>query len=89
MSVPERAVRAALDERQTDIYYLQNGPDKFEVRTCDRLCGHYVHWLGTSFRFVPDDFRLRSKFGVGVDWPISYDDLITMSKVQRPMSNVT
>jgi choline dehydrogenase-like flavoprotein len=33
------------------------------------------HWLGTTLRFVPDDFRLRSKFGVAVDWPIAYDDL--------------
>ena len=33
------------------------------------------HWLGTTLRFVPDDFRLRSRFGVGVDWPLSYDDL--------------
>ena len=33
------------------------------------------HWLGTALRFVPDDFRLRSRFGVGIDWPISYDDL--------------
>ena len=58
-----------------DIYYLQNGPDKFEATYLRQVGGTTWHWLGTSFRFVPDDFRLRSKFGVGVDWPISYDDL--------------
>jgi choline dehydrogenase-like flavoprotein len=58
-----------------DIYYLQNGPDKFEATYLRQVGGTTWHWLGTSLRFVPDDFRLRSKFGVGVDWPISYDDL--------------
>ena len=24
---------------------------------------------------VPNDFRLKSLYGVGVDWPISYNDL--------------
>lgn len=27
------------------------------------------HWLGTSLRFLPNDFVLQSKYGVGVDWP--------------------
>ncbi len=27
------------------------------------------HWLGTSLRFLPNDFELKSKYGVGVDWP--------------------
>ena len=60
---------------QPDGYYLQNGPDKFEATYLRQVGGTTWHWLGTTFRFVPDDFRLRSKFGVGVDWPMSYDDL--------------
>ncbi len=60
---------------QPDSYYLQNGPEKFEATYLRQVGGTTWHWLGTSFRFVPDDFRLRSKFGVGVDWPISYDAL--------------
>jgi choline dehydrogenase-like flavoprotein len=24
---------------------------------------------------LPDDFRLRSKFGIGVDWPVQYEEL--------------
>lgn len=58
-----------------DHYYLQNGPDKFASPYLRQVGGTTWHWLGTTLRFVPDDFRLRSKFGVGVDWPISYDDL--------------
>lgn len=37
--------------------------------------GLAMHWGGTTPRFSPEDFRLRSLFGVGRDWPVSYDDL--------------
>lgn len=37
--------------------------------------GGSVHWAGFTPRFHPSDFRVRSQDGVGVDWPISYDDL--------------
>jgi choline dehydrogenase-like flavoprotein len=60
---------------QPDSYYLQNGPDKFESTYLRQVGGTTWHWLGTTLRFVPDDFRLRSKFGVALDWPITYDDL--------------
>jgi choline dehydrogenase-like flavoprotein len=32
-------------------------------------------WWGSTPRFHPDDFALRSRHGVGVDWPINYEDL--------------
>ena len=37
--------------------------------------GSTVHWDGYSFRFKPEDFRLHSNTGQGIDWPLSYDDL--------------
>lgn len=37
--------------------------------------GLAMHWGGTTPRFSPDDFRLRSLYGVADDWPIDYDDL--------------
>ena len=37
--------------------------------------GLAMHWGGVTPRFSPEDFRLKSQFGVGSDWPISYDDL--------------
>ena len=58
-----------------DHYYLQNGPDKFASGYLRQVGGSTWHWLGTTLRFIPDDFRLRSRFGVGLDWPLSYDDL--------------
>lgn len=38
--------------------------------------GTTLHWQGSSLRMVPNDFRIRTNYGRGVDWPISYDDLM-------------
>ena len=32
-------------------------------------------WWGTTPRLLPADFEMQSRFGVGRDWPLSYDDL--------------
>jgi choline dehydrogenase-like flavoprotein len=32
-------------------------------------------WWGCTPRFMPNDFRLKSRYGVGDDWPITYGDL--------------
>lgn len=32
-------------------------------------------WFAQTPRLHPSDFRLKSLYGVGVDWPLSYDDL--------------
>ena len=37
--------------------------------------GLAMHWGGVTPRWSPEDFRTRSLFGVGTDWPLSYDDL--------------
>lgn len=37
--------------------------------------GSTWHWLGNVPRFIPNDFRTKSLYGIGKDWPISYDDL--------------
>jgi choline dehydrogenase-like flavoprotein len=37
--------------------------------------GSTVHWGGWSFRLKPEDFRLKSNTGIGIDWPIDYAEL--------------
>lgn len=32
-------------------------------------------WWGNTPRLHPSDFELNTRYGVGVDWPLSYDDL--------------
>ena len=56
-------------------YLDQKGPLPFGS-TYERTTGGTTrHWLGSSFRLCPNDFRVRSEYGVLVDWPIGYDDL--------------
>ncbi len=37
--------------------------------------GLAMHWGGVSPRYSPEDFRLRSLYGVGDDWPFAYEEL--------------
>ena len=37
--------------------------------------GRTNHWGRISLRFGPNDFRAKSRDGLGDDWPISYDDV--------------
>ena len=32
-------------------------------------------WWACTPRMMPNDFRTRSEYGVGTDWPVSYDEL--------------
>jgi choline dehydrogenase-like flavoprotein len=40
------------------------------------LGGHGQIYAGWTYRFLPDDFRMKSRFGLGSDWPIRYEDLM-------------
>ena len=58
-------------------YLVQKGPQLF-ASTYERVGGGTMwHWMGTALRLLPNDFRMRTAYNVGVDWPISYDDLQT------------
>ena len=37
--------------------------------------GLAMHWGGVTPRFSPEDFRVKSLYGVGNDWPVTYDEL--------------
>jgi choline dehydrogenase-like flavoprotein len=60
---------------EPDGYYVQQGPETFGSTYERRVGGTTWHWLGTALRLLPADFELRTRYGVGADWPISYDDL--------------
>ena len=56
-------------------YYVQVGPTLFKSNYERRVGGTTWHWLGTSLRHLPNDFKMRTLYNVAVDWPITYDDL--------------
>lgn len=51
-------------------------PDFAYVTSYLRVVGGSTrHWAAACWRLLPNDFKLKSAYGVGRDWPISYDDL--------------
>ena len=56
-------------------YFVQQGPQKYGSTYTRRAGGSTLHWLGVSLRMLPEDFALRTRHGVGIDWPLGYDDL--------------
>jgi choline dehydrogenase-like flavoprotein len=66
---------APADVRSGDGYFVQRGPAPFASTYTRLQGGSTLHWLGVCLRMLPEDFQLRSRYGVGRDWPIGYDDL--------------
>lgn len=58
-------------------YVGLSGPDgkSFEQGYLRTVGGTTWHWAASCWRHLPVDFRMKSTYGVGRDWPISYDDL--------------
>ncbi len=57
-------------------YLVQKGPLPFASDSLRAPGGTTLHWLGNVPRMLPNDFRMKSLYGQGVDWPISYADLL-------------
>ncbi len=80
---PESAWPAAVAAPQPDTadwkkasgYFVQTGPQPYGSSYSRLQGGSTLHWLGVSLRMLPEDFELRSRYGVGVDWPLGYGDL--------------
>ena len=76
------AERAA--HRARFVAYGENpwGNDHIDGMTADgiqsrsmQVGGLAMHWGGVTPRFSPEDFRLKSLYGVSHDWPVSYEEL--------------
>ncbi|HET7717699.1 MAG TPA: GMC family oxidoreductase, partial [Bauldia sp.] len=63
------------DESDFGAYYVQAGPNEFRGQQARVVGGTTWHWAGLAMRFRPNDFKLSSMFGVGVDWPFGYDEM--------------
>ena len=58
-------------------YVGLSGPDGkgFQQGYLKVVGGTTWHWAASCWRHLPVDLRMRSTYGVGRDWPISYDEL--------------
>lgn len=56
--------------------YIENtGSFKMMPGMLKIVGGTTWHWGGATWRYIPNDFKLKSLYGRGRDWPITYDDL--------------
>jgi glucose dehydrogenase len=70
--VNSKDVQASIDKEG---YFIQKGPMPFGS-TYERLTGGTSwHWLGSCLRLMPHDFKMKTVYGVGMDWPLTYQEL--------------
>ncbi len=56
-------------------YFEEKGPLPLSGSYTRVLGGTTMHWEGKTIRMLPEDFKLRTNYGQGLDWPINYEDL--------------
>lgn len=56
-------------------YFGAKSSPEYRPSYLKQVGGTTWHWSGMTPRFLPADFSLKTRYGVGVDWPISYADL--------------
>jgi len=64
-NLPERDVYTNAGEVEYPVNHLR----------AKAVGGSTLHWGGQALRFLESDFRLRTLYGIGEDWPITYDEL--------------
>ena len=55
--------------------HVNSGKDFFSYSGRHAIGGTSLVWFGNAIRKTPNDFRTRSTYGFGEDWPLSYNDL--------------
>jgi choline dehydrogenase-like flavoprotein len=56
-------------------YMVQAGPYPYPAEYIRGVGGTTWHWAAQAWRAVPSDFHIKTLYDVGVDWPMTYDDL--------------
>jgi glucose dehydrogenase len=80
---PTMAERARLRQRFLDYGespWPKDHLDNYEIEgplqsRSMQVGGLAMHWGGVTPRFSPEDFKVASLFGVGHDWPLTYEEL--------------
>lgn len=62
-------------ETDASSYFVQSGPYVTDTVFTRVFGGTTMHWEAKTPRMLPEDFRTRSLYGQGVDWPIDYHEL--------------
>src|ERR1700761_5150878 len=55
--------------------YTQKNGTQFDWYRAKMLGGRTNHWARISLRMGPKDFKCKTAYGTGDDWPITYDEI--------------
>jgi glucose dehydrogenase len=75
---PENAQLELEEQKRGEEAYYDYTPTSrhaFKAGYNRMVGGSTWSWRGNCPRFIPSDFKLRSLFGVGRDWPLDYEEL--------------
>jgi len=65
-----------VDPKNTGYYDYDSGNKEPFKSYYERLVGGSTwHWQGIYLRMLPSDFRMKSHYNVGRDWPLTYEEL--------------
>ncbi|ACK67117.1 dehydrogenase subunit [Rippkaea orientalis PCC 8801] len=56
-------------------YFEEKGPLPLSGSYTRVFGGTTMHWEGKTLRMLPEDFKLKTNYGHGLDWPITDQDL--------------
>lgn len=56
-------------------YLVQKGDSAYNAQYLRLVGGTTWHWAAAAWRLLPADFRLKTLYGVGRDWPYAYGTL--------------
>lgn len=60
---------------RTEDYLIQKGPDTYNQQYIRAVGGTTWHWAAATWRYLPNDMKLKTLYGVGRDWPLDYWDI--------------
>lgn len=60
---------------RTEDYLIQKGPYPYDQQYIRAVGGTTWHWAAATWRYLPNDMKLNTLYGVGRDWPFGYDDI--------------
>lgn len=63
------------DPGNPEAYFGNNSSSGYRPSYLKQVGGTTWHWTGMTPRFLPADFELNRRYGVGVDWPFGYAEL--------------
>ncbi len=58
-------------------HFINTGEVVYDINSSRSISvgGTSLKWTGNVTRLSPSDFEQRSRFGIGADWPLTYDEL--------------